>query len=554
MHMVAEQTRQSIYERIESAIAETGRLPDDFRFREEEPEDESPGFMPGALEGIMERCWPLEADSRQDDKGIPAFLRDHLADDYESTVRLYEKRWGSLKTASIRECVPLAILEEKEAYDAGRLSGLAYTFLTKAVRVEAVKLGLALMTLFETAEDAAIKNVFSTLGCYEDFTDYVLRSAAGWPADEQNRLCFALAKKMRGWGKIFTVEKLSPDTEEIREWILCEGCRNSVSYSYLGLTCAVKCNYKDRLRLGGLTKAERSGADDIMEGLLDEGPCTGISELPDREEILYWYLCANEDRTVDVSYLWQLLRIRDFLSKKQPDRSASQPDTMAKPHQPEGKTTSCQKQGVWRQSALTKLDGLLSAQNTRAILLDGLPVRPHDTIRAAEALRIDISDELLTQMRRDFKTFYMYGDYFLRPAEPTPRTRDLAALYIDLCEAHLDTGCFAAHRGDSDISWSPDLVVQYLDLYPGLGKELIRVSLRSDSLRWRSMAVRALLGWKKAFGTDLREFAPDLLDDVRSAAGRTKDSRVAKRFAELLRETAPKGAAPEEEQKSGRPE
>ena len=51
-------------------------------------------------------------------------------------------------------------------------------------------------------------------------------------------------------------------------------------YSYLGLECAKKCNYLERLRKGGLQKEELEGASDIMDGLLEEGPCRGISAFP----------------------------------------------------------------------------------------------------------------------------------------------------------------------------------------------------------------------------------------------------------------------------------
>lgn len=533
--MKSEKRTQSIFERIRDEIARTGFLPENFRCEEEIPDDGKLKFMPGALEGILNHHSPDENDHEQDSAmGIPAFLRNHLTEDAEATVRLYEKQWGCVHIAPLRNRIPLSILEKKEEYDAGRLAALAYAFLTRAVKTEAVKMGLVLMTLSDTAEDATIKETFRILGCCEDFTDYVLWNTAAWPDEERNRLCFALAKKLHGWGKINAVEALNANTDEIKEWILCEGCKNAILYGYLGLKCAVKCDYKTRLQKGALTKSELSGAYDIMEGLLDEGPCSGISALSDPEETIYWYLCANEGKTVDTAYLRQLLSIRSFLRGRYPqgDDTAGAKAISEFP---------ASKEAIWRKRADTKLARLLDTSDAREIIMHGLRTEPYDAVCAARQLQIDISDELLALMRHDFESFYQFGYYFLQPTESTPRARRLAGDYIALCEAHLNHSRPAGQTDPvpvrNDIGhWNVDMAVQYLDQYPGLGKQLIRASLYSPRVRWRSMAVKALLGWKTALGTSLEESAPELFADIQRAAGLECDHRLKKRFAELLRQ------------------
>ncbi len=531
--MESEKRKQSIFERIQRAITGTGFLPDHFHGEEEEPGDGTLKFMPGALEGILNHhSSGKNGDKQHRDRAISAFLKDHLTDDFETTIRLYERQWGSLNIAPFRDSIPLLILEKKEEYDAGRLAALAYAFMTKAVKAEAVKMGLVLMTLFDTTEDAATKEAFRTLGCCEDFTDYVLRNTTDWPDDERNQFCFALAKRLHGWGKINAVERLNANTDEIREWLLGEGCKNTILYGYLGLECAEKCDYKNRLQKGGLTESELSGAYDIMEGLLDEGPCSGIRALSDPEETIYWYLCANEGKTVDAAYLKQLLSIHSFLNGNC-TQSSDETDTQAVSQ------TTVSGKTRWRERADAKLTGLFDTIDTREIIVRGLQENPYDAVCTAQTLRIDISDQLLAQMRRDFETYYRFGYYFLRPAESTPRTRRLAAGYIDLCETHLDYSRLPEQAGSAPIHdgcrhWNVDMAVQYLDQYPGLGKELIRVSLHSHRVRWRSMAVKALFGWKTALGTTLEEYAPELSADVRRAAGLENDHRLTERFAELL--------------------
>ena len=116
------------------------------------------------------------------------------------------------------------ILDHRDEYDANRLVNLAFYMMVQGEKVETVKTGLVLMALFNMSEEEQVKPVLITLGCCEEFTDYMLSNILSWSEEEQNKVYFELAKKLTGWGKITVVEQLQADTEEIREWILCEGC------------------------------------------------------------------------------------------------------------------------------------------------------------------------------------------------------------------------------------------------------------------------------------------------------------------------------------------
>ena len=157
-------------------------------------------------------------------------------------------------------------------------------------KAESVKLGLTLLALFDTGNKDEIRHVLRILGSYEEFTDYVLTVAENWPEEAGQELYFELAKKLHGWGKITAVERMEADTEEKKEWILCHGCKNSVMNAYLGYVCAVKCDLGRRLQQGNLTEEEFGGAMEIMEGLLDEGPCAGLSALEDGAELVLAFL------------------------------------------------------------------------------------------------------------------------------------------------------------------------------------------------------------------------------------------------------------------------
>jgi len=471
----------SIYEKIERVIGEQGSVPHDFVL-EEEPEQEAMRFAPGALEGILGHHSGAGAG---DVRELAAFLKEHTGEEPEDVLECYEKEWADCRTAYVRDSILKELIGHQGEYDSGWLLELACCMMRKAARIETVKMGLTFMAAFDIRENSRMKETVIKLGCCEDFTEYVLYDLSYWPKEEQNEICFTLAQRLSGWGKINAVEKLRADTEEIREWILCSGCRNTVMYSYLGLICAHKCAYLERLRRGGLTEKELAGASDIMDGLLEEGPCRGISALENAKETVYRYLCASRAKEKNVRYLCQLLRIREYLEK---DRE----------------------NGDWKEKAEQELSDILASIDVRTIILQDLEKIPYDAVRAAQALDIDISDVLFGLAEKEFEKYYNLTDYFMAKRETAER-------FVALCEKNLDRDRIPVGMGNSlymvDGHWPVDMTVQYLDRYPGLGEELIRVSLHSPCIRWRNMAAKALEGWKQKDAGTLRDLY-GLIDEV----------------------------------------
>lgn len=522
---------ESIYARILRLIQENGSLPDDFRCEENDPDDRELKFVPGGLEGILTRHF---SENGENAGKIARFFLDHSAGRPEEVLRLYEDTYAHLKTATLRDELLRTIAEQKDSFDAGRLAELACVMMTEGVKTEAVKMGLTLMALFCTSENERVKNILLTLGCCEDFTDYVFVNISDWPEAEQNQIYFSLAKQLHGWGKIDAVEHLLADTDEIREWLLCEGCKNSILYGYLGLECAVKCDYLSRLRQGGLNEKELQGARDIMEGLLDEGPCPGLSGLDAPEETIYFYLCAAAGTPTDTESLRLLLLLRDYLEGRS---RAAAPESADHPAQPEIPAEPSRL--YYLKKAREKLTQLLGAPDKRQIILQELGTRPFSAIFCARALGIPVGEELLALMEKQFDTLYGYGHYFLDPPQDGPDMRKMAARYLALCVRRLDyaklpVGMGRLHGLGKSVHWSVDMAVQYLGRFPGLGTELIRVSLRAPIVRWRHMAVRSLLEWKEHYGSSLMEFAPELYGDALDVSRDECDDDLKKRFAILL--------------------
>ena len=82
---------------------------------------------------------------------------------------------------------------------------------------------------------AEAKALFEDLGLSDEFTLFVIFIMQQW--ENANEEIFRLAKKTKGWGRIHAIERLIPDTPEIREWLLREGIRNKVLPAYSALNC-----------------------------------------------------------------------------------------------------------------------------------------------------------------------------------------------------------------------------------------------------------------------------------------------------------------------------
>lgn len=502
---VIQDENMSIYERISQIIKQEGRVPYNFKLEERNP-DEIP-FAQGALEGILGH----HSMGKGEDAGkLAEFFKTHLFEEPDKVIEQYEKECTEFKMATYRDELLQEIVENKEEYDANRLVELAYYMMLQGNKVETVKTGLVLMALFNMSENPLVKAALMTLGCCEEFTDYMLINILDWPEEEQNKVYFELAKKLTGWGKITAVERLQADTEEIREWILCEGCKNEILYSYLGLVCAEKCDYLERLRAGGLNEKEIQGASDIMDGLLDEGPCAGISALEDAEETIYWYLCRSEQGKMGVVYYSQLLNIKEYLEGEDADSLE------------------------WKQKAVNKLEEILSAIDIKALVLENLEENVFTSVSVAKQMEIDIGQELFALMQKDFEKYYTQGYYFFV-------RKQYVEEYVALAEKNLiyeklPTGMGKEFGIGKQEHWSVNMIVQYLEDYPGLGKELVRVSLKARVTNWRTMAARTLEGWKVRTNQSLREMDLDLYEAVKQVAKEECDEKLQARWEALLEE------------------
>lgn len=475
---------ESIFRRIEKYIKQTGELPRDFVLEEVKKGNGELYFAPGALEGIIGHHTAVKDENVDFTEELKEYLEMDCAD---ALNRFEEERAKGFKTATIRNGLLSNILSHKEKYAPNKVAKLAVYFMEWGQKIESVKLGLTLLALFDISENLAVCGMLRLLGCSEEFTDYVILNAKGWPMEQQQELYYELARKLHGWGKINAVEMMVADTEEKKEWILCHGCKNDVMYAYLGYECAMKCDLFERLQKGNLSDEEFAGASDIISGLLDEGPCQGMSALDEPVALTLFYLEECKKHNWDAV---QVALITDIAMYFRESKIKDAPEIEP------------------------KVKEVMSRLDIHTFIIENVEKNTPQCMRIAKMYDIDMAEHLLRLMKMDFEKYYKFCTYFMQDANRVDE-------FLDLCDRKINYDQYPNAMGNElglgavqgDIKL--DMVVQYLHLHYGKGKRMLMTCIQSPITRWRTMAAKALRGWVNTSGKMLEEIDVELYNEVK---------------------------------------
>ena len=494
---------KSIYERIVEVIKETGSVPYDFEAEHKEYKDNELRFAPGAMDGILSH----HANAGEDD------FVDKFKQCLKSTPEKAMKKidgMNDLRTSAVYSGLIDHIFEHKDEFDPKKIAETAVYFAMNSTKTETVKLGLVLFALFDFSDNLSTRDIMLKLGCCEEFTRFASIAADNsLSSDIYQEMVFEWAKMLHGWGKIEAVENLEPSTEEIKHWILCNGCENAVLPAYLGLVCAEKCGLYERLKKGGLSDEEFNGACVIMEGLLDEGPCIGLSGLEEPVEFTLLFLDEMAKRPIDKDMLFMLTLISDYFENKW--------------------------EGGGAEETAKKINELTEKTDIEKVLKDGIKDNIYVCLQSAKKYDIDLSKELIELMSADFGKYcsscwYLFG-----------REKYIDE-FFELCDKNIDESIYPRGMGEalfpklSDGAYRLDGIVQYFGKYPLKGKKIIDIALNSPVVSWRNMAVRALTEWTKQLGKPLKEIDADLYNTAERIRKEEVSKSVKENFEKLFKE------------------
>jgi len=311
-------SKSSLFEYVSSALV-NGELPGDFSLPDNAEGEAAIKWADGALDGVTLYHTSMPEVSEDDHILMTDAIRAAAKRDFSLADDLLRILARNLRAIVVLEDLQDYIAENHSKLDPGNLFDYGMHLLFESEDREGVKFGLSLLELFETDKMPKLKKAVRTIGLSDEFTLFAIIVMHHW-GDGNNEI-WELAKKTHGWGRIHAIEHLDPDTEEIRRWLLTDGVHNDVMPAYSALTCWEQSGAAEVLR-NGPSQEEFRGIGDIIAGLLDEGPITGISEIEDPDEIISIYLDTADTMELildDYKVIYEIfVYYRELISDKCP--------------------------------------------------------------------------------------------------------------------------------------------------------------------------------------------------------------------------------------------
>ncbi len=304
--------KPSIYSFIkEQGQVLDGTLPDDDEYWADSPIR----WVAGAQDGVFGHHM---AEEEITEKGYPIIRLLVKQSSRPNELRrsaLYH-RLSKLQISSVIDHLLQKIVEHPSVNFDGLYQEAKWLVQNGAHR-NSVKFGLALLGLFKNDEE---KELILSLGRHEEFTLYAAVAIQNGTTDG-NKTLFELAQQVHGWGKIHLVERLEPNNDEIKNWLLRDGCCNTVMNEYLASICARRGELHKALAVEKIDAQLMDGASDIIEALLAGGPAEDIYDYEYGAQVLADYIRLFEKQCASFKHLLTVFKIRDFLNEHQDNES-----------------------------------------------------------------------------------------------------------------------------------------------------------------------------------------------------------------------------------------
>ncbi len=265
----------------------------------------------------------------ENDPRLAAGLFDHVAVDVptpfyvKKLLKLFEEQLNDPTTKTRKGTYEKIIFDnianysdefierfQQAQFDESLVQQEALWLLEHAAHREVVKFAI---TVLGCTDCEKYKELLFTLGMHEEFTPYVLFALKNGTMRANNQI-WQLAQTVHGWGKIAAVERLEATTPEIKQWLLTQGCRNSIMDEYLAHTCAVKGELDVALYEETISKELYDGAVLIIQALLNERAPKGIEDYPYASAVLSRFVYHARIHCETLEDFYPLMKISEFLN------------------------------------------------------------------------------------------------------------------------------------------------------------------------------------------------------------------------------------------------
>lgn len=475
---MADNPTTSLFDYISAAVVD-GQLPEDFSLPKLVDGDDEIVFADGAMDGIgIYHMYPQEMEVK-DYALMTKAIQAANKHNFDKADKLFTKLAETSRAISVIDELQFHVHENKKYFKAGNLYEYALWLMLCSSNRECVKYGLSLLELFKTDNNESVKNDIRTIGLSDEFTLFAVLNMRRWK--DGNNEIFELAKKVHGWGRIHAIEKLEATTDAIKKWLLTEAVNNDVMPSYSALSCWEKSG-AEQILMNHPSYEEFAGIRDIMEGLLDEGPVSGLSALDNTDALLDAFL--SEATRLSESLTLEDYEIVRKIYEYYSERGLSKSPT----------ALACRKVLTTYKCWHTLIDAAKTGRGIDTAIAAGIDCKPY------------IRDLIKT----DFKKSYALCRYL---ADDDEYRKELLEIYRDnlpLDEMKTKPG---TTLGLGEEYWQQsalEFLMQELRYYPYEGLEFVVTGLQSEPVRTRNGALTVLALWVQKEGKPLVDILPDI--------------------------------------------
>lgn len=494
------QKEKSLYEIISSAVV-YGELPRDFSLPRISDGENEIIFADGAWDGVGIYHMGHSGMSDEDKVLMIDAIKAAAHKKYDKADDLFLKLGDKARALFSIDELQSYIIDNQKDLNAGNVYEYAVHLLLDSTDRECVKFGLSLLELFDTDNNEELKNIIRTVGLSDEFTIFSVFVMLRW--EDGNNEVWKLAQKVHGWGRVHAVERIEPETEEIRHWILTEGVHNDVMPAYLALTCWQKSGAEGKLS-GRLTKDEFNGIRDIVEGLLDEGPVPGISEVEDADSKIIMFLKAAKEFPLELDDYEVIREIRLHYE----DEDSENAEIVA----------LCQE--------------LLATSGCRTTVLEALKFGR--AVGLAQDLKLEYKNIILQVMEEDFEGKNHLCGLLIDDPEYHDKVITVFRQKLPLAEMKTKPTKTLGLGHDYWKQSAMEFLLQELREYPFEGEDFVETALQSAPIRTRNSGLYVLERWVADKESPLSELLPEFNKLLVELAEIEPDENVKNRMNRLL--------------------
>ncbi len=361
-----------------------------------------------------------------------------------------------------------------------RVKEEALWLLEHSAHREVVKFALIVLG---TGNCEEVKERLKIIALHEEFTGVALFALTNGTTNS-NETVWHVAKNVTGWGKLEALNFLDASNEDIRQWILLEGLKDTVPGNASALMCANKGKLDIELHESAISEKIYEGAGTIILGLLYEGSYQMMDDYEYAGQVMmrYTYHAKTHCRTLQQFYI--LTQIHDYLQYDE-ETWEDRFSTNWKPH--EKRAVEENIEGIAKNPEYLK--------QAFEILGNGEGDEDY-ALAVAQYYNADITDIVLLKLKSNPENYKYYMALF--SAENVQIIEQLLEITNSLWDFN-------------DLNEDQKMVVlvllEELEQYDGVGLQFLLKTLKTTDYHLQYITIQTLQNYNKSYwqGTEIEQ-------------------------------------------------